>query len=412
MPSDWAETIEYGLTGSLNVRRTALQVLRLLQPNVADWAVLVLPDSRTGGLSVHGGDDVGYTEVVSRGAAAGLALDRVLRTGRRELLHFGRPGEGPADHGMSGIVRHPRLRDEVEALRPADVLLLGLTARGATVGALLLTRGQGRGFDADDVAAAERIAGRAALALDSARLYEERGRVAEVLARSLRPPVLPQVDGLRLAARYRPAAEHIEISGDFYDVYGADGDWLLALGDVSGKGIDAAALTGQTRQSIRTAAYFDRRPAAVLAALNTVLYEPGSDQFVTVVCARMRPAADHTDVEIAVAGHPPPIVLRTDGTVEQVEISGTAIKVAPHPDYRSAQVRLSRGDTLLMYTDGVDEARGADGFYGIERLLALLPAYAGAAPGIVCEAIERDVIEFVDGGPHDDIALLAVTSGE
>jgi serine phosphatase RsbU (regulator of sigma subunit) len=412
------ESIEVNLAGSLNYRRTVLRVLSLIRPTIADWAALVMPDNRTGGLEVHGGDDVAFTEVVPRSVIDGLATDRVLRTGHRELLHFGSgpaSADGPDDPatgGMFGIIRHPRLRSQVDALRPADVLLLGLTARGATVGVLMLTRGQARRFDDDEVAFAERVAARAAIALDSARLYEERARVASVLQRSLRPPALPEVGDMRLAARYRPSAEHLEIGGDFYDVYGADGDWLLALGDVCGKGVEAAALTGQTRQSLRTAAYFDPRPAVVLGALNHVLWEPGSEQFVTVVCARVRTSADGgADVEIAVAGHPAPIVLRAGGDVEQVEIFGTAIRVAPQAKYRTATLRLECGDTLLMFTDGVDEARGADGFYGVDRLTSLLPAYAGAAPDVICEAIEQDVIEFVDGGPHDDIALLAVTCG-
>lgn len=407
------ESVELGLTGSLNLRRTVLRVLSLIRPAVCDWAVLVMPDHRTGGLAVHGGADVTHTELIARSAVDGLALDRVLRTGRRELLHCPLPdASGAAVDGLSGVIRHPRLSDEVEALCPADVLVLGLTARGATIGVLLVTRGQGRGFDAGELDFAERIAARAAMALDSARLYEERGRVATVLQRGLRPPSLPGIDGLRLAARYRPAAEHLEIGGDFYDAFGSGGDWLLALGDVCGKGIEAAALTGRTRQSIRTAAHFDRDPAAVLGALNAVLHQPGSDQFVTVVCARVRPAADGSaDVDIAVAGHPAPILLRADGAVEQTEIFGTAVNVVPEATYRTLTVRLQRGDTLLMFTDGVDEARGDDGFYGVDRLTALLPAYAGAAPEVICEAVERDVVEFVDGRPHDDIALLAVTCG-
>jgi phosphoserine phosphatase RsbU/P len=281
------------------------------------------------------------------------------------------------------------------------------------LGALLLARVGERGFDADEVGFAQRLASRAAVALDSARLYEERGRIAAALQHGLRPPVLPEVEGVRVAARYRPTAEHLEIGGDFYDVHGAAGDWLFALGDVCGKGVEAAALTGRTRQSIRTAAHFDRRPEVVLDALNSVLHEAESDQFVTVVCARVRPHSDgsHADVDLAVAGHPAPILLRPDGRVEQLEVYGTAAGVRAQSRYRPSSIRLDRGDTMLMYTDGVDEARGADGFFGVDRLMALLPAYAGAAPDVVCEAVEQHVLEFLDGQPHDDIALLAVTCG-
>lgn len=408
------EDVEIGLAGTLNLRRTGLRLLTMLRPELADWTALVLPDNRTGGVTFLGGDQVGFTDLVPRRPEAYPLLERTLRTGQP---HRVRLESADADPGaLAGIVHHPRLCDEVASRSPADVLALGLTARGATLGVLLLARVGDRSWggdaDNDDVVFAQRLAARAAVALDSARLYEERGRIAAALQRGLRPPVLPEVEGVRVAARYRPTAEHLEIGGDFYDVHGAAGDWLFALGDVCGKGVEAAALTGRTRQSIRTAAHFDRRPEVVLEALNSVLHEAESDQFVTVVCARVRPQPDgHADVDLAVAGHPAPIVLRADGRVEQLEVFGTAAGVRAQTRYTPASVRLDRGDTMLMYTDGVDEARGDAGFYGVDRLTAFLPAYAGAAPDVVCEAVEQDVLEFLDGQPHDDIALLAVTCG-
>lgn len=405
------EDVEVGLTGSLNLRRTGLRLLTLLRPELADWTALVLPDNRTGGICFCGGDQIDFGEVLPRKPEAYPLLERALRTGQAQRVRV-----TAGDHGvLSGIVHHPRLVDEVAAHGSADVLALGLTARGATLGALLLARFGDRvwsGEAAGDVAFAQRLAARAAVALDSARLYEERGRIAAALQRGLRPPVLPEVNGMRVAARYRPTAEHLEIGGDFYDVDGAAGDWLFALGDVMGKGVEAAALTGRTRQSIRTAVHFDRRPEVVLDALNSVLHDTESDQFVTVVCARVRPQPDGgADVDLAVAGHPAPIVLHADGRVEQLEVYGTAAGVRAQTRYRPTTVRLEAGDTMLMYTDGVDEARSGDEFFGVDRLLALLPAYAGAAPDVVCEAVEQHVLEFLDGQPHDDIALLAVTCG-
>ncbi|MEY8016280.1 PP2C family protein-serine/threonine phosphatase [Mycobacterium servetii] len=177
--------------------------------------------------------------------------------------------------------------------------------------------------------------------------------------------------------------------------------------------MEAAALTGCARQSLRTAAYFDRRPAAVLAALNSVLDESISMPFVTVLCTRVRPNPDgtHADVELATAGHPAPIIVRADGGVEQAEVYGTAAGVVSEMAYGAVSLRLHRGDTMLLFTDGIDEARGDDGQYGTERLHALLPTYAGASPEIICEAVEQDVIEYLDGRRHDDMALLAVTCG-
>jgi serine phosphatase RsbU (regulator of sigma subunit) len=290
------------------------------------------------------------------------------------------------------------------------VLGFGLTARGNTFGALVMLRRANAGFETGDISLAQRIAARAALALDSARLYEERTRVASILQQSLRPPSLPDIPGVSLAARYRPAAEHLDIGGDFYDVIGDQGDWVVALGDVCGKGVEAAALTGQTRQILRTAAHFDHDPAAVLHAVNAVLYDPtSSSRFVTVLCARVRPQATHTDIDLATAGHPAPLLLHADGTVEQIDVYGTAAGLVAEIDYGTTSVRLQTGDTMLMFTDGIDEALGPAGQYGMERLHALLPDYAGAEPDIVCDAIEQDVMEYLDGRGHDDMALLAIT---
>jgi sigma-B regulation protein RsbU (phosphoserine phosphatase) len=401
------DEVRAGLSGSLNLRRTALRLLVMIRPRLADWGVVVVPGDRPGALLVVGGDDAGFHVDVSQASVDELGLGRVLRTGNTELLHVGCDGDAEAD--LARMIPHLRLVSEAATMRPADLLGVGLTARGTTIGALLVVRGQGRGFDVEDVALAERVATHAAMALDSARLYEERGRIASVLQRTLRPPSLPEIDGVRLAARYRPAAEHLDVGGDFYDVHGDGDDWLLALGDVCGKGVEAAALTGRTRQSIRTAAYFDRRPEVLLGALNTVLFDEHTRQFVTVVCARMRRCLGHLEFDVAAAGHPAPIVLRAGGRVEQVDVYGTAAGMVADVEYGTVGVRLDPGDTMLMFTDGIDEAFGADGHYGVDRLLALLPAYAGAGPEVICEAIEQSVVEHLDGRAHDDIALLAVT---
>ena len=412
-PADCNELVEkvaHALAGSLNLRRTALLLLTMIRPKLADWSVVVLPDTRTGGLLLVGGDDTAFHEVISPRAVDPNGLGRVLRTGRTELVHVAL-GDG-AENSLYTMIPHPRLVEEAATLRPADVLGVGLTARGATFGALVMVRGGPRPFDAD-IDVIQRVAERAALALDTARLYEERAKVATVLQDSLRPPSLPDIDGVQLAARYRPAAEHLEIGGDFYDVQGRDGDWLLCLGDVCGKGVEAAALNGRARQSIRTARHFDPRPEAVLGALNSVLHDEGTVQFVTVVCARMRPndsdGKGGLQLDLASAGHPAPIVVRADGRVEQPEVGGTAAGMLPHVTYRPVTVRLDRGDTMLMFTDGIDESFGDEGQYGVDRLMALLPPYAGAGPEVICEVVEQNVLEYLDGRAHDDMALLAVT---
>ncbi|WP_082968903.1 PP2C family protein-serine/threonine phosphatase [Mycobacterium sp. E2699] len=404
------EKVAHGLAGSLNLRRTALRLLTMIRPQLADWSVVILPDAQTGGLLLVGGDDAGFHALVSQRSVDPQGLGRVLRTGRAELVHVALGAD--AEGSLATMIPHPRLVQEAATLRPADVLGVGLTARGTTFGALVMVRGGGRCPFEDELAVIRRVAERAALALDTARLYEERARVAAVLQDSLRPPALPRIDGVRLAARYRPAAEQLDIGGDFYDAHGDDGDWLLCLGDVCGKGVEAAALNGRARQSVRTAAHFDRRPEAVLGALNAVLCDEATAQFVTVVCARMRRAADGgLRVDLASAGHPKPIVLRADGRVEQVDVGGTAAGMVARLAYEQVTIRLDRDDTMLMFTDGIDEAFGADGQYGVDRLIDLLPPYAGAGPEVVCEVVEQQVLEHLDGRAHDDMALLAVTCG-
>lgn len=402
--------LEIAMNGSLNLRRTVLNLLSAVQPRLADWAVLAMPDHRTGGLTVYGGANVGFSDVIARSSPTERGLDQVLRTGQRLHRHVGHD-MSLADIGTR--LRHRALAEELAALRPADVLTLALTARGTTLGAFVLARTAGRLFDADTIEEAERVGATAAVALDSARLYEERGQLAAALQRSLRPPKLPQTTGFSVAARYRPAVEHLEVGGDFYDVVGSGDDVVLTLGDVCGKGVDSAALTLQARQTIRTSAHFDRSPDRVLDTLNTVLCEQAVGRFVTTLCARVRgrPDGEWAEADVAAAGHPGPIVVRATGDIEQIEVSGIAAGVKLGVHYHLAAVRLERGDTMLMFTDGVEEARRDERLYGVHRLLELLPAYAGAGGEVICEAVERDVLEYLDGDPHDDMALLAVTCG-
>jgi len=408
--AELADEVTTALAGSLNLRRTVLRLVDLLRPRFADWVLVVLADHRLGRLSLHGGTDPTFTDSVARNPAEELGVGRVLRSGQGELLHVA--ADWPTTDGLDSLVPHDALRAQAVDLRPADVLGVPLTARGSTIGVLVLLRGGDRGFPAEDIALAERIAGRAATALDSARLYEDRNRVASVLQAGLRPPSLPRIPGMRIAAGFRAAADHSDISGDFYDVHGHGDDWLLALGDVCGKGVEAAVLNGRARQSIRTAVHFDRSPAVVLGALNSALYDDGDARFVTAVCTRVRPGADGgAEVTVAVAGHPPPIVLRADGTVEELAVRGIVAGVRPSATYTEVKDTLATGDTLLMFTDGIYEARGARGFYGMDRLTRLLPVYAGAGPEAVCEAVEQDVVEYLAGRPHDDMALFAVFCG-
>lgn len=406
-PSDLARVLDLELSGSLNLRRTVLRVLDLAQNRFADWAMLVLAEPRSKSVQMYGGADHDFS-AASRNLARTHLLHQVIEGGRHELLHVDLATE-PHD-ALSGLIPHPVLREQAASLRPVDVLAMPLTARGSAVGALILVRKAGEGFGEDDIDLLGQLCDRAALALDSARIYEDHARVTRVLEESLRPPRLPDIPGVEVAACFRAAATHLAIGGDFYDVHGGNGDWLLVLGDVCGKGVDAAVLNGRARQSIRTAARFDRHPGKILSTLNEVLYDEGSDRFVTVVCGRLRPLGDDRyAVDLAVAGHPAPMVVRADGTVTQPEVTGRLAGALLHGDpYREVTVELGPDDALVLFSDGIHEAHGADGLFGMDRLSELLARYAGTGATAIVEAVEREVVEHLQDNGHDDMTALAI----
>ena len=404
---DVGQILDIELSGSLNVRRTVLRALEVTRSRFADWAMLVVADPRSDSMTLYGGDDLRATTTVRRDATADL-LRRIIDSGQHELLQVDTDA-APFD-ALTALIPHEALRDEAASLRPADVLALPMAARGAPLGAFIMVRRAGRGFDDTDVALLGQFAQRAALALDSARIYEDHARVTRVLEESLRPPGLPVVPGVELATSFRAAAEHLEIGGDFYDVHGDDDSWLVVLGDVCGKGVDAAVLNSRARQSIRTAARYDRSPGRILSTLNDVLYDDASDKFVTVVCALLTPRDDgSTLVQLAVAGHPAPLVVRADGEVEQPAVTGRLAGVIRHDDaYEEVGFDLLPGDAMVLFSDGIYEARGPRGLYGMDRLRGVVRRYAGSGAVAMCEAVEQDVVEHLDGQGHDDMTALVV----
>jgi serine phosphatase RsbU (regulator of sigma subunit) len=405
--ADLARILDAELSGSLNTRRTVLRVLDLAVGRLADWAMVVIAEPKGPNLHMYGGA-VPTFHASTRRADTWSLLRQVMEGGRHELVHVDLSIDPHT--ALNGLVPHPDLREQVAELRPADILAAPLTARGSVVGALVLVRQAGGGFDPHDVELVGELCTRAALALDSARVYEEHARVTRVLEDSLRPPALPRIPGLEVAACFRSAAAHLAIGGDFYDVHGSEGDWLVVLGDVCGKGVEAAVLNGRARQSIRTAARFDRSPASILTTLNDVLYEDDSDRFVTVACARVRPTGDGSfRVDAAVAGHPAPMIVHPDGSVEQPDITGRLAGALPNSEgYDEVTLTLAPGEALLLFSDGIHEARGERGLYGLDRLRTLLGRYAGTGAATIVEAVERDVVEHLDGNGHDDMTALVI----
>lgn len=401
-----------GLFGSLHVERTVSRLLDLVVPNLADWAQVVLPQGRTMQCTGAGADGAALQAVTRAPGDPASGVARVLSTGRTQLVHVADPVGGRSDPTLAAFVPDPALRASAAALRPADLLALPLTGRATTFGALVLARRAGHGFDQDDVTLCEELARLGAGALDSARLYAERTHVAEVLSRGLRAADLPVRPGTRVAARLRTALDHIDVGGDFYDVNGPDDDWTFVVGDVCGKGVEAAVLTGKARQAVRTAALVDRAPDRVLAltdaALSGELECSEDDRFITMLVGRVRPDGETLRVDLASAGHPTPYLLRADGSIEEVEVSGMVVGLGSTEPRPVVRATLGRLDTLVCFTDGTTEARGGDGQFGIDRLERLLPLFGGAPPEAVVEAVDHAVSQHLDGRPHDDITLFAV----
>jgi PAS domain S-box-containing protein len=294
-------------------------------------------------------------------------------------------------------------------LRYHSAVVVPLVARRRVLGALSLLRMEDApSFDPDDLVLAEDLARRAALAIDNARLFEATRHLARTLQESLLPSKLPRIEGVQLGARYRAAAQGQEVGGDFYDAFAlADGRWGIVVGDVRGKGPRAAALTSQARYTIR--ALCDRGSGAVLEMLNQAVHRDSErlpERFLTAVVAVLERRENGLAVELAAAGHPPPLILRADGSVQETAACGILIGVNPSVTYEPQRLELAPGESLVLYTDGLTDARAPERILSERDLSALVSRGRGLdAPGLA-GFLETNA---TDGGdPRDDIAILVV----
>lgn len=310
-----------------------------------------------------------------------------------------------------------------------DPLVLPLPGNDGPAGAMALVRRAGRPpFDDDDRVMARDLASRAGTAISAGLLFREQSKVNAILTGDLLPPDLPEIAGMRLAGLLRASRQAGAIGGDFYDVYLpepapeseiVERPPLVILGDVCGKGAHAAVLAGQVRHSLRTLLLLESRPDRLLELLNrSLLASPSPNSYVTLVVAALRTApGDHVLVDLAVAGHPPPLVLRDDGTVEEATAHGSMLGAVKRITLWRATVDLAPGEVCLLYSDGITEAFGGPGgreMFGDERLKEALAACARLPAEAVVARLERLSTEWLggpDGGLQDDRALLAVRAG-
>lgn len=232
--------------------------------------------------------------------------------------------------------------------------------------------------------------------------------LARTLQQTLIPPGLPEVPGLEVASRYRPAGDGTEVGGDFYDLFPiGNGAWAALLGDVCGKGVEAAIVTALARHTIRALSVVQERPSEVLGHLNEVLIRDGADRFCTLVLLTLRPVGPTWRVSLSVGGHPAPVLVGPDAPPIALETKGPLVGILPTVAFEDHELDLVPGQTLVAYTDGVTEAKGPDGYYGEQRMLRKLSTL-GLAPEGIAEGLLADAVAFQGPATRDDIAVLAI----
>jgi PAS domain S-box-containing protein len=400
---------------SLDSQHTLTEIARLAVPRLADCCIVDV---------VAEADDVHQLQVIhvdpeheelireleSR-YPSDVASDRSFVG---TLLRERRPGLVPHadDVFLAEVAQDDVHLVALKRLGLSSVLAVPLIARGRALGVItLLCDVSGRHFGADDLSLCAELARHAALAVDNARLYEQRTEIASTLQRSLLPPELPRVPGIELAARYRAAGEGLEVGGDFYDAFTIEEATVgIAIGDVCGKGVEAAAVTGLARHTIRAAALRVRSPAAILAELNeAVLREHDGGTFCTVVVGVLEAAeSGGARLTLSSGGHPLPLILLASGEVTRVGTFGTLVGVFPDPELEETTVELAPGDTLVLFTDGLVE--GFDGQFdlGEMRLARELAAGAGLSAEEIAARVEQTVDELGSVAHRDDIAFLVL----
>jgi serine phosphatase RsbU (regulator of sigma subunit) len=398
---------------SIDWEGTVQAVVRSAVPAVADWTMLSVLEA-TGELRVVA---VAHHEPDRERLAWQLITryppDPDAPSGARNVIRTGQPEvvEDLSTDTLRAVARDPEHLQLLERLHVRHCAIAPLTTPNGVLGALTFVREDaGRPFEDTDLQLITSLAARAALHIQNARLYTERSQVADALQVGLRPRALPRIAGAEVAARFMPAGDHLSVGGDFYDVFpSGDETWTMIIGDVSGKGAQAAAVTSLARHTLRAASMLGADPGANLALLNRALAADDTGRFCTVFCARGRVENGRVHCRFANGGHPPPLLLRADGAIEPLSGGhGPLVGAFPDAAFATATFTLEPDDLLLMYTDGVTETHRSDVQAGERELRATLAACAGRSSEEVVAAVNRRAVELRAGNSTDDVALLAI----
>jgi serine phosphatase RsbU (regulator of sigma subunit) len=387
-------------------------ICAILVPSFADFCMIdVIDDDRVPRRAAvriaRGGD-----ERIERGLAERMPSvpEPMLDGGARDAL-VPRVFERMTENDLREIAHDPEDLEFLRGIGIRSAITVALNARGRVTGALTIgVAWSRRRYRREDARFAWILSGRVALALDNSGLFADleraeraRSEIAETLQRGLLPSPLPHIPGWSVAAMYRPAGAENEVGGDFYDVFRVPGGWMLAIGDVTGRGAQAASITAVARYTLRTAALLTNDPLVALATLNRTLLARGDAALCSLAAVTIS-EDPRQPVRLVVAGHPPPLLV--DG--EEVTEAASADPVLggfPDAQWQIAHCEIEAGRQLVIVTDGITEAQGGQGRFGEERLRDELRGASNPAHAV--QRLEGALHSFADGG-LDDVAILAI----
>jgi serine phosphatase RsbU (regulator of sigma subunit)/PAS domain-containing protein len=401
------------LASSLDYERTLQTVAGLAVPQVADWCVvdLATPEGYERMAIAHADPaKLRWTEEMSRRYPPRMdstnGVVQVLRTGQPE--HY---PDIPDEILVAGAQDAEHL-ELIRSVGMVSAMIVPMTARGVTVGAITMVSAEsGRHFDEGDFALAQELGRRAGLAIENARLYRQRSEIAQTLQSSLLPPALPEIERLQTAAIFRAAGEGHEVGGDFYDLFSTGQDqWFAIVGDVCGKGAEAAATTAMVRYTVRSAAVRDGSPAAILEWLNDSMLrqDSGAMRFCTLAVVRLDFTAGGVAVVGASAGHPLPRIVRGDGSVERLGTHGTLVGITPDLQLEERSALLTAGERLVIFTDGLIEARAPAVVWSADEVDRQMAAANDPSLAEHINRLARAAAGDSDAPLRDDLAILAL----
>ena len=387
-----SETTEL-LSGSTSVALSLAMLTQIAVPRLAEWCAALSVDDRGRPRRLTANH---RREDRTQGVHDALDSDREVR----QAILAAAAGEGPQRLSVTVNVGGQR----------SHVVVLPLESRSRILGILVL--GGPDPLDPMTYMAAVELARRAGLAVENARLHEEQAATVAALQASLLPGELPAVPGLDLAARYHSATTGMSVGGDFYDaMLLGDGALVLAIGDVCGKGAEAAAVTGMSRDLLRLLIEDGSETVAALRRLNRALLEyPASSRFCTIALTRLERDGDRLVARLCLGGHPEPVLLRADGRTELVGAPGDLLGVLDENELElhETEVSLEVGDSLVLYTDGVTERRDGRRMFGQYGLRKTLSHFVGTTAEAMANALEHAAESFVDTELRDDLAILVI----